>query len=262
MVVRLTEVIVNVMDADDSQLHTPLPAVLFSPHLDDAAFSAALCLMRPGTQVVTVFASPPPDGITLSSYDRLTRATSSSERFHTRLAEDDRAMEILGCKTRRLRELDDQYRRDPLDQQRLTDLLRPFVESNAEIWIPAAIGGHVDHIATRDAVLAAARSCSTVYVYADVPYSLSFGWPSWVTGQADPEHLDVGFWLEQELIRSGLDPALLSARVFRLDQESRTQKERAVLCYETQLPGLRLTPDNPIRWESFLQFEVAWRLEF
>lgn len=251
------------MDVQNSHLHAPLPAVLFSPHLDDAALSAALRLMRDGTQVVTVFAGPPPDEISLTSYDRITRASSSKERFHTRLAEDDRAMKVLGCKARRLSELDDQYRRNPVDQERLTDLLRPYVDSAAEIWIPAAIGGHVDHIATRDAALAAAaaRSCSTIYVYADVPYSLPFGWPSWVTGKPDPKYLDVGFWLEQELIRGGHDPARLSAEVFPLDQESRARKERAVLCYDTQLPSLRLTPDSPIRWESLLQYEVAWRLE-
>jgi LmbE family N-acetylglucosaminyl deacetylase len=240
-----------------------LDAVLFSPHLDDAALSAAVRLMRPVTQVVTVFAGAPSDDVVLADYDRFTRATSSRERVLTRLAEDDLAMAELGCRVERLDDLDDQYRSDALDEDRLAARLAPLVASAKEIWVPAAIGNHVDHLATRKAVLSAVRDGGVdcpVFLYADIPYSVQFGWPSWVTGRPDPEYVDVSFWLELQMINCGLDPEHLEAEIFRLDSETRDRKQCAVLAYKTQLPALRISPDDPAIWESFLQFEVAWRI--
>ncbi|WP_165495006.1 PIG-L family deacetylase [Actinomadura roseirufa] len=237
--------------------------VVFSPHLDDAALSASIRLMEPDTQVVTVFAGPPPEDVGLTAYDRLTGARSSASRFAARLAEDERAMAAMSCRVRRLSELDEQYRRAPLDQERLAAALGPYVDGAAEIWAPAGIGGHVDHVATRDAVIAAIRGRNIspeLFLYADIPYSLRFGWPSWVTGRPDSAYLDLGFWFDQELSACGLDPESLEAGVFPLDTEMRRSKERAALAYESQLPSLRLGPGNPLRWDAFLRYEVAWRL--
>jgi LmbE family N-acetylglucosaminyl deacetylase len=240
-----------------------LDAVLFSPHLDDAALSAAVRLVRPVTQVVTVFAGVPANDVVLTEYDRFTRATSSRERVLTRLVEDDLAMAELGCRVERLDDLDNQYRRDALDEDGLAARLAPLVAPAKEIWAPAAIGNHQDHLATRNAVLSAVRDGGVdcpVFLYADIPYSVHFGWPAWVTGRPEPDYVDVGFWLELQMIDCGLDPERLEAEVFQLDPETRDRKKRAVLAYETQLPALRISPDDPAIWESFLRFEVAWRI--
>jgi LmbE family N-acetylglucosaminyl deacetylase len=239
-----------------------LDVALFSPHLDDAVLSASVALTRSNTRLVTVFGGPPPEALTLTDWDRLTRATSSRDRFATRLAEDDAAMAVVGCGSWRLTFPEEQFRSEPLDQQALVDEIAPLLDGVTEVWAPAAVGGHTDHVATRDAVVAAAGAvgCENVVLYADVPYSLRFGWPSWVTGAPDPPYLDVGFWLDDELTRCGLDPAVLKPEVFALTARERELKQRAVRCYRSQLSALRMHPGDGLRWEPTMRFEVAWRL--
>ncbi|AJC53644.1 hypothetical protein GZL_01040 [Streptomyces sp. 769] len=151
---------------------------MFSPHMDDAVLSAAACLLRPGTEVVTVFAGPPPSATGLTHWDRLTRARSSADRHTERLAEDDRAMALLGVPFQRLDEVDKQYRQDELDTRALADRLADFARAADEVWAPAAVGGHPDHVTVRDSVLAGLRERNPavpVVVYADQPYSLWAG---------------------------------------------------------------------------------------
>ncbi|WP_067460278.1 PIG-L deacetylase family protein [Actinomadura macra] len=248
------------------------PTVVFSPHLDDAAFSASVPLTQPGTQVVTVFAGSPPKSITLTHYDRITGARSSHERYRERIAEDDRAMDVFGCAQVRCDELDDQYRDGPIDQERLFDRLEPFLKTAGEIWIPAAIGNHPDHVTVRDTLLdglerrrsaagAPTGSGADLRLYADLPYSIKYGWPSWVTGAEPRPYLDIDYWLADQMTRNGLDPARLTREVRRLSADARARKDRAVREYRTQLPGLGLDPAHTSRWDEFVGYEVFWRYD-
>jgi LmbE family N-acetylglucosaminyl deacetylase len=236
-------------------------AVLFSPHLDDAALSASCRLIAGSIRVVTIFAGTPPPETELSYYDRLTGATSSHARALERWAEDDKAMKILNVETSRLGELDQQYRGAPVDNSRLERLVEPFTQNATEVWVPAGIGGHPDHIATREAVTSTVPAEAEVYIYADLPYSLLYGWPSWVNGEEEPQYLDVSFWLESELNSCGLNRRKLKPIPFKLDSGLKRRKEQAALCYRTQLPGMKLSPADDHRWQEFLTYELAWKID-
>ncbi|AJC53643.1 hypothetical protein [Streptomyces sp. 769] len=45
-----------------------------------------------------------------------------------------------------------------------------------------------------------------------------------------------------------------------LTAEQRRRKAEAVLAYRSQLGALALEPADTRRWESFLTYEIAWRL--
>jgi LmbE family N-acetylglucosaminyl deacetylase len=235
-------------------------AVLFSPHLDDAVLSASRRLIAGNIHVVSVFTGAPPPETALTYWDRLTGATSCHARVLERWTEDDEAMKILNCETTRLGELDLQYRDGPLDNSKLECLIKQFTRNATEVWVPAGIAGHPDHIATREAVIATVPADAVLYFYADIPYSLRFGWPSWVNGQEEPQHLDLSFWLSDELDSRGLSRHKLEPVVFNLDGELKRRKERASLCYRTQLPVLKLGPADAPRWHEFLTYELAWKM--
>jgi len=234
---------------------------VFSPHLDDAVLSAATRLMRAPVRVVNVFAGAPPPRVEVTAWERLTRARSSAERHRERLAEDREAMAFLGCTAVYLDLPEKEHREAAVGD--LCERLRPFVETRDEIWVPAGIGGHPDHVATRDAVLAAragAAGHAEVMLYADLPYAVRYGWPSWVAGTAALEFLDPDAWLNGELTTRGLDPAQLTPSVVTLDTELRAKKERAVQAYRTQLAALGLGPAHRDSWKTFLGYELAWRM--
>ncbi len=256
---------------------TSAPATVFSTHLDDAVLSAAARLLQPGSRAVTVFAGPPPGGLPSTVWGRVTRAVSPAQRHGERLEEDRRAMEALGCPALRLDVPEIEYRPGDLAKiefgprgvrqdeivERIAEEVAPLVAESSEIWAPAAVGRHLDHLAARDGVLAAWRSHGSsvpARLYADLPYSIQYGWPSWVTGAPDGRYLDAGAWLEGELAGCGLDPSLLVADVRELDAEMRRRKETAVLAYQTQLPSLHLGPDDSRRWRHLLSHELSWRL--
>jgi LmbE family N-acetylglucosaminyl deacetylase len=234
--------------------------VVFSPHLDDAPLSACVQLSRDATLAVTVFSGPPPDGRELTYWDSLTRATSSADRVLERLAEDDRAMSLIGCATARAGLPEHQYR-DSLDHDALLSAIAPYVGDATEIWIPAGMGGHPDHVALRDAVLGIAGGLpAETHFYADMPAGLWYGWPSWVTGEPAGDYLDPDYFFQAELALRGLDAGRLTPEVFVLDAAMRERKEQVLRCYRSQLPALSMTFNNPGLWDALLAYEAGWRL--
>jgi LmbE family N-acetylglucosaminyl deacetylase len=242
---------------------SPAGPVVVSPHLDDAALSAAVQLLRPGARVITVFAGLPPEGTASGAWDRLTGATDARQRVRDRWLEDDEAMAALGVA--------DPVRLDFPDGQHLADApsrpdldaaaeaLRPHLAGALEVWLPTGIGGHPDHLAARDAAVAATECGAVVHHYADVPYSVLYGWPPSVDGSTRwSPYLDVDQWLTDELADAGLDEALLVRSVHRLDEEAQRQKVKAVASYRTQIPALdqggALADGNP----AVVGFEVSW----
>jgi LmbE family N-acetylglucosaminyl deacetylase len=222
--------------------------VVVSPHLDDAVLSAAVQLMRPGAHLVTVCTGAPPEGTPPADWDQLTGATDPGSRVRERLVEDDRALATLGVQsTARLDFPDAQHIPDVAErptQDALVAALRPHLTGAAEVWAPAGIGGHLDHLATRDAAIAATDPGTAVHHYADIPYSLGPGWP-------EP---DVEAWLVEELDA----PGGLTKTVHRLNPDARRRKVAALACYVTQIPALdedgALTTGDP----AVVGFEVSW----
>jgi LmbE family N-acetylglucosaminyl deacetylase len=235
--------------------------VIVSAHLDDGVLSATAQLVRPGARLLTVFAGEPAAGAPLGAWDRLTGASDAAKRVRERYDEDDAAAWLLGATTRRLDFPDAQH--IPSGTPRIAHhvmvaALRVELAGATEVWAPAGIGCHPDHLATRDAAVAATPPGAVVHHYADVPYSVPYGWPPSVTGADPMDLLDVEWWLADALAGTGLATGGLTRLVHRLDDDTRRRKVAAMACYATQLaaldPGRVLTDGDPL----VAGFEVSW----
>jgi LmbE family N-acetylglucosaminyl deacetylase len=215
-----------------------LGIVAISAHLDDAALSASASLAGRDATVVTVFAAMPPPEVELSSWDAHTGATSSKDRQTERLAEDAEAMRLLSAQGRYLDELDRQYRRSG-ERPGLDRIARSiagyFTGDSIEAWIPAALGGHPDHAIARDAALQAAAIAGLpeIVLYADYPYVLSFGLPSWLTSR----------------------PTEIS-----LTSSQRETKVKIIRAYRSQSLALGLSDADLAASPAKLNTELFWRV--
>jgi LmbE family N-acetylglucosaminyl deacetylase len=234
--------------------------VAVSPHLDDAALSASVRLARVGATVVTIFTALPRPDQPITWWDRLTGATSSLERQRERLAEDEAAMRLLSAHAVHLGEPEALYRDGDPDTDRMAERLTGLLRASDEVWLPSAIGGHRDHVFTRDAGLraAAAAGHSQVMLYADFPYVIVYGWPAWVSGRPGNGYLDAGYWLAEQLASGGLDARALTPVVAKLTPAERAVKAEIIAAYRTQAPALRLAPEDLAADPSKLEFELAW----
>jgi LmbE family N-acetylglucosaminyl deacetylase len=236
--------------------------VAVSPHLDDAALSASVPLGQGGATVVTIFTALPRPDQPITWWDRLTGATSSLERQRERLAEDEEAMRLLSARGVHLDEPEALYRDGDPDLGRAIERLTELLKAADEVWLPSAIGGHRDHAFAREAGLRAAAETghAEVMLYADFPYVIAYGWPTWVSGLPGGGYLDAGFWLADQLASGGLDRADLVPVVTKLSQEQRAAKAAIIAAYRTQAPALRLTSEDLAADPSKLDFELAWRM--
>ena len=226
------------------------PVVILSPHPDDAVLSAWSVLTRAGeVRVVNVCAGVPPPG-PAPAWDLLTGARDGAERMRERLAEDAVALARAGREAVNLEFLDAQYRDGPLDRSTLAASMREAAAGATELWAPAGIGGHRDHVDVRDAALAIAREGGPpVSLYAELPYAARRGWPRWVTGRAAPRGLDLDGWLRAQLPPGTAVPGTRHA----LSRSAAKRKLRALREYRTQWEALAaegtLTDRRVIRYE-------------
>jgi LmbE family N-acetylglucosaminyl deacetylase len=239
--------------------------VAVSAHLDDAALSASASLSGAGATVVTVFSGLPPDGH-VSLWDRVTGAASSADRIVERLAEDAQALRILSARGRYLGEREVQYREasgepDP-DLGALAGRMAEYLAAADEVWLPAAIGRHPDHVITRDAGLraVAATGHDEVVLYADFPYVISYGWPAWVTGEPADPYLESEPWLDFHLAAMGFAVPARTAEVIRLSPAQRQDKAAVCAAYRSQAAALGLTSGHLAREPAKLDYELFWRL--
>jgi LmbE family N-acetylglucosaminyl deacetylase len=240
--------------------------LVVSPHLDDAILSASAQLSRARVQVVTVCAGIPPADTPPGTWDVLTRARSAAERVEERLREDLVAFSHFDCAVERLDELDDQHRGHALDTESVTGRLAPFVAAAGEMWLPVGIGRHPDHVAVREAALAAHRLTGAgeraVHFYADVPYAIPYGWgPVPGASSRGPDTVDVEGWRQGQLKRCGVAAAHLGPPEWQeLTPDTGARKRRALHAYRTQIEALGL--DRILRCDpdSLLTYELSWRL--
>src|SRR3954451_1624058 len=103
------------------------PAVVLSPHPDDAVFGCWSVLTGPGdVLVVNVFDGVPPGGgVTL--WELITGCTDSAEAMQERRREDAEALALAGRRAVGLELLDQQYRRAPLRPEELAAALTAAV---------------------------------------------------------------------------------------------------------------------------------------
>jgi hypothetical protein len=249
------------------------PELLLSPHWDDAVLDCWALLSSPRElQVVNVFAGIPAPG-SVAIWDAITGAADSAARARERVEEDATALRRAGREPVGLALLDAQYRvgapepgLQQLDQA-LCDALAGGVARDGErpalatagVYVPAAIGGHADHLLVRRYGRMLARAGIPVTLYADLPYCVLHGWPSWVDGRARDPHRNVdAFWLS--FLQQVPELAeLQAADVERLDAERAAHKLEAMQTYATQFPCLNYggcVLEDP----AIHGFEVRWPL--
>lgn len=239
-------------------------ALLLSPHLDDAVLDCWSELTGDSPpRVANVFAGTPEAGVPVPLWDRITGAGDSAARVRERLAEDARALGHAGCEAAYLPLLDAQYRRPgeglgPADVDRA--LVAQIDQPVGRVLAPAALGGHPDHVLVRRYARLLSRHGFSVTLYADLPYCVMHGWPSWVDGrEPDPSRDIDAFWSS---FLSGVAElaALRSARVVRLEDDRAAAKLTALRSYTTQMPALSYGGRDLLADPEIHRYEVFWDL--
>lgn len=233
-----------------------MPAVILSPHLDDAVLSCWHVLTAPGeVAVINVFAGVPGGLAVPAWWDEYTGATDSPARVGERLEEDRRALAVAGRAAVNLDFLDKQYRRAAQPVEPITEQIERLLPSGARIYAPAAFAGHPDHALVRAAAFELRGRGFDVSVYADLPHANLRGWPSWVTGKRAPASRDL-VGVQWEHVLAGTEA--MPPTVHRLDTETHARKLGAVRMYATQLQALEELAGRSLTEFEALGYEVDW----
>lgn len=225
-----------------------VPAVIVSPHLDDAVLSLGRFLSgRPDVIVVTVLAGVPGGAWVeeVSGFDATCGFDSSAEAIAERRGEDLRALRSLSAVPVWLPDLDSQYLASPVDLSAFSHWLRDDLPAGCDlVCVPLGIK-HPDHVAVsrliRDsgAIHRWRDAGVTVAVYEELPgYVL---WP-------DERQAALNEWFEDggDLVEHfiGTGP--------------KSQKRRAVAAYASQRKALDLVGGWDI---AVVCPERVWRVE-
>jgi LmbE family N-acetylglucosaminyl deacetylase len=223
---------------------------VLSPHPDDALLDCWSVLASDGdVQVVNVFAGVPADDARRGWWDWITGVESSAAQMRLRRDEDARALADVGRTAVNLDFLDAQYRRgDPVAVADVLDAALPHLRGEV-VYLPAAIGLHVDHLTVRALAPDLRERGYEVRLYADLPYCARYGWPGFVTG-GPPGDADAHWAHCLGTAADGLDPA-----VVRLDDGACERKRRALSAYESQFATLTA---GRVSEADMLSFEVTW----
>jgi hypothetical protein len=271
--------------------------VVCSPHFDDAVLSCWSVLDRnENCAVVNVFTGAPGGGF-ISWYDQQNRATSSAAHMHQRSIEDRDALSLAGKQAVNLGMWEVQYRlrqsallhkvfrrlpplrfamlRLPLlrpllygtpapDAARIADAIAHAAPAASILWVPAAIGGHRDHLIVRQAGSLLASRGMNVRLYADLPYAVIHGWPKWVGTPEGARKKDraSAFWERHiKALRQQVGDPIERARVVALTPQERVRKEQAVRRHATQIHSLNSgRTRGRLDEKSTFAYEVHWEL--
>jgi hypothetical protein len=235
------------------------PALLLSPHWDDAVLSCWSLLSGAGElAVANVFAGVPPPGRS-TVWTEVLRARDTAERARWRMAEDAQALARAGREPINLPLLEAR----PQGASRVSGLeeidraLCAVLTSASHVYVPAGIGSHVDHLLTRRYGQALARHGVPVSLYAELPYCVFHGWPRWIAPQQPGSERDVDAYWRSCLAGVAEMPPLREAHVLRLDAERARDKAAAIECYQASLnESVRRLLADP----AFHAIEVRWAL--
>ena len=171
--------------------------IYLSPHLDDAVFSCGAILwdqihqQHKTVEIWTIFAGDEPQGeLSLFASQIHARWNTGANAARVRRSEDQLACERLGVNSRHLHYADCIYRHDPQNgrylienneylfqgihpsELPLIDEISQFLKQNlpesCKLILPLGVGGHMDHLITRQA---AEKINRPIYYYADFPYA-------------------------------------------------------------------------------------------
>ena len=244
----------------DLEFDPHAPALVLSPHWDDAVLSCWSVLAGPGElNVVNVFAALPPPG-RKGPWEAFAGLRDSRERARARREEDARALSLAGRNAHNL-ELPEIQQREGPDSVSPADVRRALVDAlprASRVYAPAGIGGHVDHVLARRYAQQLLGRGMPVSLYAELPYCVAHGWPSWVRADGPHGSGDVDAYWQAFLGGVPQMPPLREGRVARLDAETAAVKLRAIGCYEL---SLGLAARETLAAGAFYAAEVVWSLE-
>jgi LmbE family N-acetylglucosaminyl deacetylase len=214
------------------------PAVIVSPHLDDAVWSCFSVLARDGDVLVaTVFAGIP-DGAP-GWWDAQCGITDSAAHVRARRAEDAAVLRSLGRDAVHLDLLDGQYREEPVPAEEIARALVASVPGVSRIYAAGGIG-HPDHALVRDAGALLRDGGAPVTIYADYCYCTREGWPTFVAPDGRPEADEQ--W--RESIGHLVGDRLAHPRVVQLTDEESQRKLEAMRGYITQFEAIEAEEPN------------------
>jgi LmbE family N-acetylglucosaminyl deacetylase len=163
--------------------------VVVSPHCDDAVLSCGGRLataVRRGypIRVITICGGVPPGEARVSDWDLRCGFADARQAALARLDEDREACRRLGAELIQLPWLDVLYAAHmtgpgyaasdlvvALSARLDGDRDSTRERDSAEVWVPAGLSGHPDHVFARDAALRAARDLGVpARLYADAPF--------------------------------------------------------------------------------------------
>ncbi|MFN2556534.1 MAG: SAM-dependent methyltransferase [Nitriliruptorales bacterium] len=234
--------------------------LVISPHLDDAVLSCWAALSSGDTlavTVATVFAGVPSADTPASDWDRAGGFADAAAAVTARLAEDEAALALAAAQFVHLDFLGEAYGSGPETRREIIDQLATLAQGFDEVWLPAALGGHGDHVLARDLALAATAGLRRT-LYADLPYALGV---ETAQGSAVPwPPIDVLDWPGNWFgLPAAVSPPVLPT-VVALDPATLAAKRRALACYGSQLAPLRAAFGQWIDDPHMLAFEIQWDL--
>lgn len=225
--------------------------LIISPHLDDAVLSCwhAITSGAEPAVVVTLFAGPP-GAAEVGHWDRISGVTDATEQMALRRGEDEAALQACGALSIHCDFVDDQYRRWNRPRRALVARIRELTKDADEVWVPAGIGGHPDHVLAAETALAATVGRRRV-MYADLPYAArrSAGlYPGSLSLTARQK-------MQAAVLRSPYVPAR-APTPYRLTAEQQKAKRASLECYESQLAALAVAHND--WWENHDLFALEW----
>ena len=217
------------------------PAIVLSPHLDDAVWACfSLLIGEEPLVVATAFAGIPAG---TGWWDERCGITDSAAHVRDRMAEDTAVLATLGREAVQLPLLDGQYRDDGLDPGDIVAELTRALPAASRVYAWAGIGDHPAHELGRDAGLAVADAGVPVTLVADYCYCTRHGWPTWVeepgSDAADAQ------W--ERAIGTAVGDELRRPRVRRLTGGESDRKLTAMRGYVTQYENIEA--EEP-RWQA------------
>lgn len=153
-----------------------VPALVISPHYDDAVFSCGnLLAAQTGSVVATVCTAIPEKREILTDWDQRCGFTSAAHAMQTRSAENRLALAELGAHGVELSFLDSQYLHTPRTSfELLSDTLFSIIReySPDSVFVPLGLF-HADHLLVSDVALLLIPRLNELqwYAYADIPYN-------------------------------------------------------------------------------------------
>lgn len=233
------------------------PALLLSPHLDDAVLDCWSVLTAGGApRIVNVFAGVPPGGF-VTAWDRTCGAAESAAHVRDRIAEDSEIFAGIGHRPAYLPFIDAQYRTTHPTVMAIDRAVAEVAPTASLVYAPAALGfAPVDHLLLRAYARTLAHAEMPVVLYADLPYAVRAGrWPAWVRGgRSGARDVEGAFW--RPALRGV--PEIVDANVVTLPPDAAAAKLAAMRAYRTQFPGL--DHDGRLSDPRIHRHEVFWRL--